>query len=161
MNKTQLASCPHDHSKCVNDALSWAENLCARQGLRLTRLRRRVLDLLWKSHMPMGAYDILGVIREQDGRRTAPPTVYRALAFLLESGLAHRIDSLNAFVGCDHPEPKHQCQFLICRECSTAIELEQQSICDAIIKSSGEAGFKVDRQAVEVLGICAGCQGDL
>ncbi len=106
--------------------MSEADALCARQGLRLTALRRRVLELVWQSHKPLGAYDILAVLSEQDGRRAAPPTVYRALDFLLENGLVHRISSLNAFIGCNHPEHAHQGQFLICRECHAAIELEQK-----------------------------------
>jgi hypothetical protein len=95
-----------------------------------------VLELVWQSHKPLGAYDILAVLSEQDGRRAAPPTVYRALDFLLENGLVHRIASLNAFIGCSHPEHAHQGQFLICRECHAAIELEQKSISDAIIASA-------------------------
>jgi len=114
---------------------------------------------VWQSHKPLGAYDILGVLSEQDGRRAAPPTVYRALDFLLENGLVHRISSLNAFVGCNHPEHAHQGQFLICRECHAAIELEQKSISDAIIKSSADVGFQVEGQTVEVVGLCSGCQG--
>jgi Fur family zinc uptake transcriptional regulator len=100
---TPIASRPHDHSHCVHSALSEADTLCAQKGLRLTALRRRVLELVWQSHKPLGAYDILAVLSEQDGRRAAPPTVYRALDFLLENGLVHRISSLNAFVGCVHP----------------------------------------------------------
>ena len=119
----------------------------------------KVLELVWQSHKPLGAYDILGVLSEQDGRRAAPPTVYRALDFLLENGLVHRIASLNAFVGCSHPEHAHQGQFLICRECHAAIELEQKSISDAIIKSSADVGFRVEGQTVEVVGLCSGCQG--
>ncbi|MGH8360360.1 MAG: Fur family transcriptional regulator, partial [Pseudomonas sp.] len=118
-----------------------------------------VLELVWQSHKPLGAYDILGVLSEQDGRRAAPPTVYRALDFLLDNGLVHRISSLNAFVGCNHPEHAHQGQFLICRECHAAIELEQKSISDSIIKSAGDVGFKVEGQTVEVVGVCSGCQG--
>lgn len=91
MPKTPLASRPHDHSHCVHTALSEADTLCTQKGLRLTALRRRVLELVWQSHKPLGAYDILGVLSEQDGRRAAPPTVYRALDFLLENGLVHRI----------------------------------------------------------------------
>ena len=73
MPKTPLASRPHDHSHCVHTALSEAETLCTQKGLRLTALRRRVLELVWQSHKPLGAYDILGVLSEQDGRRAAPP----------------------------------------------------------------------------------------
>ncbi|WP_277053220.1 Fur family transcriptional regulator [Zestomonas thermotolerans] len=158
MTLTPLASRPHDHSHCVHNALAEAEALCARQGLRLTTLRKRVLELVWQSHKPLGAYDILGVLTEEDGRRAAPPTVYRALDFLLEHGLVHRIASLNAFVGCSHPAQAHQGQFLICRNCHAAIELEQEAISRAIVDSAREVGFSVEQQTVEVVGICAGCR---
>ncbi|NAT18288.1 Fur family transcriptional regulator, partial [Pseudomonas syringae pv. actinidifoliorum] len=104
MPNTPLASRPHDHSHCVHSALAEAETLCTQQGLRLTTLRRRVLELVWQSHKPLGAYDILAVLSEEDGRRAAPPTVYRALDFSSwKNGLVHRIASLNAFTGCNHP----------------------------------------------------------
>ncbi len=158
MTQAPLASRPHDHSHCVSHALAEAESICTRQGLRLTALRKRVLELVWQSHKPLGAYDILGVLSEQDGRRAAPPTVYRALDFLLENGLVHRISSLNAFVGCNHPEHAHQGQFLICRSCHAAIELEQPAISEAIVASAAAVGFAVEGQTVEVLGLCAGCR---
>ena len=150
--------CPHDHSQCVSDALAAAEEVCERAGARLTVLRKRVLELVWQSHRPLGAYDILGVLSEVDGRRAAPPTVYRALDFLLEHGLVHRIASLNAFVGCSHPEHPHQGQFLICRNCHAAIELEQKAISDAIVQSARDVGFTVEGQTVEVVGLCSGCR---
>ena len=155
---TPLASRPHDHSHCVHSALTEADVLCAQKGLRLTALRRRVLELVWQSHKPLGAYDILAVLSELDGRRAAPPTVYRALDFLLENGLVHRIASLNAFISCSHPEHAHQGQFLICRNCHAAIELEQKSISDAIVSSALGVGFTVEGQTVEVVGLCSGCR---
>ena len=158
MTQAPLASRPHDHSHCVSHALAEAESNCTRQGLRLTTLRKRVLELVWQSHKPLGAYDILGVLSEADGRRAAPPTVYRALDFLLENGLVHRISSLNAFVGCSHPEHAHQGQFLICRACSAAIELEQAAISDAIGSRAAGVGLVVENQTVEVVGLCSGCQ---
>lgn len=158
MLKTPLASRPHDHSHCVHTALSEADTLCARKGLRLTALRRRVLELVWQSHKPLGAYDILAVLSEEDGRRAAPPTVYRALDFLLENGLVHRIASLNSFTGCNHPTHAHQGQFLICRECHAAIELQHQAITQAVIGAATEVGFTVEGQTIEILGICAGCK---
>jgi Fur family zinc uptake transcriptional regulator len=133
--------------------------LCLKQGLRLTALRRRVLELVWQSHKPLGAYDILAVLSEQDGRRAAPPTVYRALDFLLDNNLVHRIASLNAFIGCNHPEHAHQGQFLICRDCHVAVELEHKTISDAIVESALGVGFAVEGQTVEVVGLCAACQG--
>lgn len=156
--KASLACLPHDHSQCVSSALADADALCAQQGVRLTALRRRVLELVWHSHKPLGAYDILAVLSETDGRRAAPPTVYRALDFLLENGLVHRIASLNAFVGCSHPEQPHQGQFLICRQCHAAIELDQDDISAAILHSAASVGFSVESQTVEIVGLCASCQ---
>lgn len=158
MSKTPLACTPHDHDHCVSHALAEADSLCARQGVRLTALRKRVLELVWQSHKPLGAYDILAVLSEQDGRRAAPPTVYRALDFLLENGLVHRIASLNAFIGCSHPEHPHQGQFLICRSCHTAIELENAAVSDAIAAAAASVDFQAEAQTVEVVGICAPCR---
>lgn len=155
---TPLACQPHDHSHCVSQALAAAEGLCQRQGARLTALRKRVLELVWASHRPLGAYDILAVLSEEDGRKAAPPTVYRALDFLLEQGLVHRIASLNAFIGCNHPGEAHQGHFLICRQCHTAIELEQGGIDTAIRASAQALGFAVEGQTVEVVGLCAQCR---
>jgi Fur family zinc uptake transcriptional regulator len=142
----------------VHTALSEADALCASQGLRLTALRRRVLELVWQSHKPLGAYDILAVLSEEDGRRAAPPTVYRALDFLLENSFVHRIASLNAFTGCNHPTHAHQGQFLICRECRAAIELQHPAISQAIIDAAAEVGFTVEGQTVEIVGLCSGCK---
>jgi Fur family zinc uptake transcriptional regulator len=155
---TPLASRPHDHSHCVHTALSEADALCTQKGLRLTALRRRVLELVWQSHKPLGAYDILAVLSEEDGRRAAPPTVYRALDFLLENGLVHRIASLNSFTGCNHPTHVHQGQFLICRECHAAIELQSPAISDAVTTAAAEVGFAVEGQTVEIIGVCSGCK---
>lgn len=158
MTTPPLACRPHDHDRCISQALAEAEILCTRQGLRLTALRRRVLELVWQSHKPLGAYDILAVLSEQDGRRAAPPTVYRALDFLLEHGLVHRIASLNAFIGCNNPDHTHQGQFFICRQCHAATELERSAISDSILDSARSLGFQVEGQTVEVVGLCARCQ---
>lgn len=158
MTSTPLACHPHDHSHCVAEALAAADQVCARSGARLTALRRRVLELVWQSHQPLGAYDILGVLSAEDGRRAAPPTVYRALDFLLEHGLIHRLASLNAYIGCNHPGQSHQGHFFICRRCNTAIEVEQPAIGAAIQAAAAEVGFAVEGQMVEVVGLCARCR---
>lgn len=157
-NDMPLACRPHDHSHCVSQALETAEALCEQRALRLTTLRKRVLELVWSSHKPLGAYDILSVLSDTDGRRAAPPTVYRALDFLLEHGLVHRIASLNAFVGCNHPGQVHQGQFLICRNCHTAVELQRSNIDTAVLASAASVGFSVEGQTVEISGLCAVCR---
>src|SRR5690554_3642410 len=110
MNKiTSLvaAPCQHDHAQCVSDALAAAEQVCERAGVRLTTLRRRGLELVWHSPRPMGAYDLLDIRPGDDGRRPAPPTVYRALDSLQEPGLVHGIASLKPFIGTASPEQVH------------------------------------------------------
>jgi len=149
----------HDHAHCVETAVARAEALCAGRGARLTGLRRQVLELVWQSHGPIGAYDLLERLR---GLRTgaAPPTVYRALDFLIEQGLVHRIARLNAFVGCDHPDAPHQGQFLICTACGTAAELVEPEIARAIDRRAAALGFRVDTRTVEVTGLCPRCRAD-
>jgi len=146
------------HRLSLSADLSAAEQLCAQRGARLTTLRRRVLELVWSSEKPLGAYDILAVLSEADRRRAAPPTVYRALGFLLDNGLVHRIASLNAFIGCSHPQHRHVGQFFICRNCHTVTEMEQSSIAQAISLAADETGFHIEQQMVEVSGLCANCK---
>lgn len=146
----------HDHRKCVADALSTADELCAKRGVRLTDLRRRVLTLIWESHAPVGAYAIMEMLR-REGRNGMPPTVYRALDFLQEQGLVHRIASLNAFIGCSNPAEAHATQYLICRRCGTVAEIESGAIGGAIAASARELGFDMTGQTVEIAGICRDC----
>ncbi|MDX1498837.1 MAG: Fur family transcriptional regulator [Woeseiaceae bacterium] len=149
----------HDHDDCVDAALRTAERLCRDRGLRFTALRRRVLEIVWHSHRPVGAYDILGSLGQAD-RQPAPPTVYRALDFLIEAGLVHRLDSLNAFVGCADPGHMHTGQFLICRGCRTVIELDEPGIEALVEARAGALGFSDVRQILEIEGLCDSCRSD-
>ncbi len=148
-----------DHAHCMSAALEAAARVCARRGARLTRLRREVLAILWRDHAPHGAYAILEALR-REGRRAAPPTVYRALDFLLAHGLVHRIESQNAYVGCPDPLRPHDGQFLICTECGNAAELSDERIRAAIRAGAGALGFRVTGETVEIAGLCARCQGE-
>lgn len=152
------AAAPHDHAHCVADALTRADALCAERGARLTTLRRRVLELVWSSHRPRGAYAVLEDLSQQDGKATAPLTVYRALEFLVEQGLVHRIESLNAYVGCAAPGATHSGQFLVCEGCGDAAEIDDPSIRSAIDAAAAARGFRVQRPTVEVRGVCKDCQ---
>ena len=137
-------------------ALEAAEQLCETRGSRLTTLRRRVLEIILDSGQPLGAYAILDMLRA-DGRRGAPPTVYRALDFLLEQGLIHRLASRNMFIGCVQPERHHNGQFLICRDCGQVDELDSRAVERTIREQAAEQGFRVDSQMVEILGRCRRC----
>ncbi len=125
--------------------------------MRFTHIRRRVLELVWGSHTPIGAYDILEGLRS-DYPRAAPPTVYRALDFLTGLGLIHRIESMNAFVGCNNPDQPHSGQFLICGDCGATAELDDPGIEKAVQRGAGRLGFIAKRQTVEVTGLCPDCQ---
>ncbi|MCC7049587.1 MAG: transcriptional repressor [Alphaproteobacteria bacterium] len=151
------AGADHDHQHCIDQAVALAGEICQNRGVRLTPLRRRVLELVWKSHGPVGAYAILDWLRTEDGRSAAPPTVYRALEFLIEQRLIHRIESMNAFVGCIDPSRPHAAQYLICRKCGVVTELEDQSITGAIAQQARQRGFVVHDQTVEVHGLCGHC----
>ncbi|MEX0975945.1 MAG: Fur family transcriptional regulator [Woeseia sp.] len=137
-------------------AVETAEAVCRERGLRFTGLRRRVLELVWSSHKPAGAYDILERLSMQ-GKRAAPPTVYRALEFLIEADLVHRLDSLNAFVGCPDPGSAHTGQFLICRQCRSVAELDDASINSLVEQKAADLGFTAVRQTVEIQGLCRDC----
>ena len=147
----------HDHVRCVADAMSDAVALCRARGVRLTPVRSRVLEIVWQNHKPLGAYDILAVLAAE-GRSSAPPTVYRALEFLLEQGLVHRLSSLNAFVGCSRPGHAGSGQFLICRSCGNAAELNDEGVEGAITRSAASQGFAVHGHTVEIDGVCPDCR---
>ncbi len=146
----------HDHRRCVKQALDAAEALCRAEGARLTALRRRVLELVWERHQPVRAYDLLDQLKS-DHRAAAPPTVYRALEFLLDQGLVHRIESLNAYVGCGEPGEQHNGQFLICHDCGAVAELADPEIGRTIADKARAVGFEVQRQTIEVMGACPRC----
>jgi Fur family zinc uptake transcriptional regulator len=149
----------HDHGACVAAALAAAERQCARRGARLTATRRRVLELVWRSHRPVGAYALLAALAE-DGTKAAPPTIYRALDFLLAHGLVHRIERLDAFVGCPRPGEPHAGQFLLCVQCGAVAELDDPAIDRAVVTGAARLGFTVRRQTIEAEGLCPACSGD-
>ncbi len=146
----------HEHDACIDDALARAEAVCRLRGARLTPLRRRVLELVWESHCAVKAYDILAALGDASGA-AKPPTVYRALEFLMAHGLIHRIDSLNAFVGCPQPGESHSAQFLICGGCGEVSEMDADSIERAIADQAANAGFALSHKIIELHGTCPQC----
>jgi Fur family zinc uptake transcriptional regulator len=153
----------HDHGVCAASALAAAESLCQTRGVRLTTVRRKILGLIWQSHAPVGAYDLLARLN-RGGGKVAPITVYRALDFLMAQGLVHRIASLNAYIGCAHVDSKkaghdHAAQFLICKGCGSAAELESPALRRALARAVSGRGFTIDQQIVEISGLCPHCKG--
>ena len=146
----------HDHERCIRDAVATAEAVCERKNIRLTPLRRRVLEIVWRQHDPIGAYEILAEIAK-DRVKAAPPTVYRALDFLREAGLVHRVDSLNAFLGCDRPLAAHAGQFLVCESCRKVTEIDDPQLTRSLAQHARELGYRIERSAVEIKALCEGC----
>lgn len=155
---SQRAYTPHDHSHCIDRALLHAEELCQSKGERLTTLRKQVLELVWDSHKPVGAYDVLAMMSKDRERPIAPPTVYRALDFLLEHGLIHKLNSLNAYIGCQCPGRPHEGIFLICEQCRTTRELDSTAEIYALKNAANQTGFLPKRILVELTGLCPACQ---
>lgn len=146
----------HDHSRCIRDAVAAAERVCEDKNIRLTPLRRRVLEIVWRQHHPIGAYEILAEIAK-DRDKAAPPTVYRALEFLQAAGLVHRVDSLNAFLGCDRPHAAHAGQFLVCPTCRKVTEIDDPALTAGLERRAAELGYRLEGSAVEIKARCADC----
>ncbi len=154
------ATKPHDDHAHHHDARGFVSSVtraCDERGLRLTPLRLRVLELVAESEKPVKAYDLLDRIKDGPGT-AAPPTVYRTLDFLLENGFIHKLESINAFVGCHHPGEAHQVPFLICDKCSAAIEICDQRVSKLLNTQAREHGFHPAGQTLEVHGLCADCR---
>ena len=148
-------------------SLDRAADLCTRRGAQLTVLRREVLRLVLEAEAPVGAYALLARLKASRAG-AAPPTVYRALDFLVEQGLIHKVERLNAFIGCtdalDHPEDcgcgeahDHPHQFLICSRCGATAEVSDPGVALALARAARAAGFEARRATVEVEGLCARC----
>ena len=152
------AFAPHDHSHCTDDILARADALVVAKGVRLTPVRRRALEILLEAHRALGAYDVLQRLAAE-GFGNQPPVAYRALEFLVENGLAHRIRRLNAFTACMHPGEEHSPAFLICRLCDAVAEAPAAPVRAALDVAAGGLGFVIERSNVEALGLCPACQG--
>ena len=149
-------SCAAPSSQQVDDFLAQAEQLCAQRKQRFTELRRTVLELVCQYDQPVGAYALLDDLRDM-GRSAAPPTVYRALNFLQQQGLVHRLANDNSYIACAHPQQQHAGLFLVCRACGGAREVHTRQVDNAIARQARSFDFQVEKAAVEVIGLCASC----
>lgn len=156
-NHPGFPAADHDHASCAATALEQADRICASQGLRLTPIRRQVLEIIWSSHEPSRAYDILAELSRLRGRQVTPPTVYRALEFLHKAGLIHRIESQNAFVGCAYPASEHRPQLMICERCNQVAEIDDPAILRTLDRRARGIGFVTRQETLEIRGLCSDC----
>ena len=147
----------HHHDHDAQAFVGAVASACELRGLRLTPLRLRVLELIAGESKPVKAYDLLDRLKSEHGS-AAPPTVYRALDFLLEHRFIHKLESVNAFVGCHHPNEAHQVPFLICDVCAGAVEICDERVSRLLGEQAREHGFKPRAQTLEVHGVCEDCR---
>ena len=154
---SEIASCTLPSSEQVASFLDQAENLCSQRNLRFTKLRKQVLELVCKAEQPVGAYHLLDELRES-GRSAAPPTVYRALDFLLQQGLVHRLATRNTYLACAHPQHAHAAVFLVCSECGHTQEVHNEAMIDELKHQAEPFDFAIKHASVEVSGLCSRCR---
>jgi len=148
----------HDHARCVADTLARAEETCDGRGVRLTPLRRRVLEALAESHAPLGAYDIVEQLSKA-GEAVPAMSVYRALDFLVAEGFAHRIESRNAFLACSHGHDSGEVVvFLLCERCGAVAEVTRGGVGRELALAARAAGFKARVPVLEIAGMCEACR---
>jgi Fur family zinc uptake transcriptional regulator len=158
----QSGTCAHavEQSARATTALTQAENVCRMRGVRLTPIRRQVLEALYATHRPLGAYDLAEQLGPK-GRRLAPITVYRALEFLIDQSLVHRLASLNAYVACPHGHPiDRPVAFLICESCGGVDEIASPALAGTLADLLAAEGFTRRTETIEIAGHCAHCRSD-
>lgn len=156
ITETKPQASTHNHSCCREKAMKTAAKLCDQRGVRFTPIRREVLELIWESHRAVKAYDLLNRIKPKNGT-AKPATVYRALDFLLGQGLIHKVESLNAFIGCSFSDRRHEQLLLTCIHCHEVEERPGEHVMEAIHRELEEAEFTMQRKAIEIHGICGRC----
>lgn len=153
----ELAFAQHDHAHCAADVLARAETSALKGGVRMTPVRKRVLEILLEEHKALGAYDVLQRLAAE-GFGNQPPVAYRALEFLVEQGFAHRVRRLNAFMACMHPGEAHAPAFLICKSCNSVAEAPAEPVRAALDQAANALGFTIERSNIEALGLCPNCR---
>lgn len=154
-------ACAHAHGRARSaaDMMAAAEGTCAARGVRLTDIRRQVLAALLATHRPMGAYDLIDALAAQGQKRLAPVSIYRALDFLSEQGLIHKLASRNAFIACPHAHaPGEMVVFLICDHCGGVDETVSEDMSRSLSGLIAQEGFSPRTQVIELSGACAHCK---
>jgi len=142
--------------RAIGAQLDRTAQACSRQGARLTELRRRVFCLILEAEGPLTAYQLLDRLKETH-KGAVPPTIYRALDFLMEQRLIHKVERLNAFIPCAETGHQHPVQFLICRECGRVAEIDDRTSTKALEHAAEREGFHLRNAVVEIEGTCAAC----
>lgn len=155
-----LSRMPQTRPKGPKGALAAAEDRCRREGAKLTPARRQILEILAEEGRPLGAYEMIERVAAATGKHPAPISIYRALDFLLENGLVHRLASRNAYLACTHGhESRDPVVFLICEKCGAVTEAASKVIARDLAGLAAEARFMPRAQVMEIAGLCRECSG--
>lgn len=158
---TETPDCAHGahaHSgRGAGELLAHADAICRDRGLNLTPLRRRVFEALANSSSPLGAYDLVEELGRE--RRVSPISIYRALDFLIESGLIHRIALRNTYLPChgDHGADETTV-FLVCATCGAVDELASPALARGLDRVARSVDFTPRSRTVELEGECVQCR---
>ncbi|MEM7568355.1 MAG: Fur family transcriptional regulator [Pseudomonadota bacterium] len=156
--------CAHSHETSGRSAaqrsmaIEEARTLARDKGLSMTAQRQAIYELLLDADRPVGAYTLINALAKKENRGIAPPTIYRALDFLLDIGVVSRVESSNEFVPCTHPAEEHDCIFLICGCCKRALEVDDMVVNASLKDIAKTHGFNAERQVIELRGLCKDCQ---
>ena len=148
---------PSTHSHAITRHLRTAELLCLQRGKRLTPIRRQVLKILLEQHRSVKAYELLEQIRASHAG-AAPPTVYRALDFLVEQGLAHRLDATNAWTACQDAGGDPHDLLVVCTGCGVVAELSDPTLNQHLANRIAQSGFTLSGHETELRALCQRCR---
>jgi Fur family zinc uptake transcriptional regulator len=146
----------HNHNKCIEDSFEKAKEICNKNGLRFTDLRQKIFSIILQNHQPSKAYDVLSILQKEDSS-AKPATIYRALDFLIECGLLHKLHISNSYVVCSHPLKHNRCSFLICNECNEVQESCDKDLATEVDNIGSKNNFKIEYVAIEIRGVCSSC----
>jgi|GEM_PF-203784 len=157
-NPEEVCAHAHDHAARAPLALEQAGALCKARGERLTPIRQRVLAALYSTHKPISAYEVIEALAAETDKKLAPVTIYRTMDFLIAQGLAHRLESRNAFIACPaHHAPDELVVFMICESCGGVDEVGSDRLGQALQELTRQHGFKPQLRIIELAGTCAHC----
>ncbi|TJT25063.1 zinc uptake transcriptional repressor Zur, partial [Escherichia coli] len=141
----------------TQELLAQAEKICAQRNVRLTPQRLEVLRLMSLQDGAISAYDLLDLLREAEPQ-AKPPTVYRALEFLLEQGFVHKVESTNSYVLCHlFDQPTHTSAMFICDRCGAVKEECAEGVEDIMHTLAAKMGFALRHNVIEAHGLCSAC----
>ena len=140
----------------IEQSIQAADSLCSQSNARFTDMRKTVFRLILEHNAPIKAYELLERLKIYKSS-VQPPTVYRAINFLMELGLVHKLSSLNAYFACSHPHKRHNCFFLLCKECGLIQESCNSPLLESLRATAKKNKFLAEFFSVEIKGLCSNC----